>query len=80
MAQRVSNEKKTLIIIKLHRTSQGANQGSQTSISKCNQIRGKMILAIKHRNEILKDIIEHLKSMHELVDLIIGVEYNQNIV
>ena len=39
MAQRVSNEKKKAMIIMLHRTLKGTNQGMQTSMSQCNQMR-----------------------------------------
>ena len=42
-------------------------------------MRGKIISVTKYRKEILKDIIDYVKSMKEPVDVIIGGDYNQDI-
>ena len=61
MHQKVSNEKKTIVIIILHIMTQGTNQGTHTSIYQHNQMRGKMLSATKDRKETFKDIIEYVK-------------------
>ena len=47
---RVSNKKEVIVIITVSRTPQRTNQGMQISISQCNQMRGEMMPATKHRN------------------------------
>ena len=72
MAQQVSNGKKTLIIITMHRTPQGTNQGIQSTISQCNQRLGKVKSATHHRKEIFKDIVNYVKSFNKPVDVMMG--------
>ena len=79
IAQRVSNEKKTTFIIKLCRIPQVTNQGTHTSISQCNQMRGKMKTSTKCRKEMFKEIIYYIKSMKEPVDVMIGGDHDQDI-
>ena len=64
--------RKITLIITLCRIPQYTNQGTQTHICQCNQIRGKMISSTKHRKELSKEVIEYVKSMEEPVDVIIG--------
>ena len=47
IAQKVTTEKKMLIIVALCRIPQGTNQGIQTSISQCNQMKGNITSATK---------------------------------
>ena len=71
--------KKRMMLITFNKTTQGANQGTQTSISQHNQMRGKMISATKHRKYVFKEVIEYVNSMEGPVDVMIGEDCNQNI-
>ena len=79
MALQVSNGKKTLITITMHRTPQGTNQGIQSTTSQHNQILGKVKSATHHRKEIFKDIVNYVKSFNKPVDVMIGGDCNQDI-
>ena len=72
MAQQVSNGKKTLMTITMHRAAQGTNQGIQSTMSQHNQRLGKVKSATHCRKEMFKDIVNYVKSFNKPVDVMIG--------
>ena len=77
MAQLVSSRNKALTTTTMRRVPQGTSQGIQSTMSQCNQILGKAKSATRHRKEMLKDMVDCVKSFNKPVDAMIGGDHNQ---
>ena len=75
---KLSNGKKSILVISLYRILQATDQGIFTSISQYNQIQGEINTATKYRKQILQNMVQ-LVEQEVCNNIIIYGDFNQDI-
>ena len=70
---------KKILIINVYRIPASSAQGPRCSLTQYNVVEGKVKSATEYRKEIFKQIKQHVNKQHDIDDLIIAGDLNQNI-